>query len=162
MVPIPPPPAPPSTPPRSAPPTLPAGAAAQVDPDSFLKPGQLTSGWRWFFVLGWAAICAGLFAIADAVDTVGKPTWWMHPQSRAPLIFIAPLAAVVLGLANWRRSLWVGALASVVIGVSALADRSRSPGAAAVEGALALAGLLITLAAIAGRMRKPADDAPSS
>jgi hypothetical protein len=138
---------------------LPPGATAEIDPDAFLRPGQLTSGWRWLFVLGWAAVCAGLFALADAVDTVGKPTWWMHPQSLAPLIFIAPLAAVVAGLANWRRSLWVGLVASLVIGVSALADISRSPGAAAVEGALALAGLLITAAAIAGRMRKPAQDA---
>src|SRR3954462_14326360 len=151
MVPTPPPPAPPSTPQRPATPA-PAVAATEVDPDVDLRPGQLTSGWRWMFTLGWAAICAGLFALADAVDTVGKPTWWMHPQSRAPLIFIAPLAAVIVGLANLRRALWVGALASVVIGVSALADMSRTPGAAAVEGALALAGLLITVAAVAGRM----------
>ncbi len=113
------------------------------------------------FTLGWAAICAGLFALADAVDTVGKPTWWMHPQSLAPLIFIAPGAAVIAGLTNWRRSVWVGVAASVALGVSALVDISRSPGGAAVEGGLAFAGLAITLASIAGRMRKPAP-APSS
>jgi hypothetical protein len=160
MVPIPPPPAPPVSPPRPAP-VAPEGAAIELDPDAFLRPGQLTSGWRWVFTLGWAAICAGLFALADAVDTVGKPTWWMHPQSLAPLIFIAPLAAVIAGLANWRRSLWVGLAASVVLGVSALFDISRSPGAAAVEGGLAFAGLLITVASIAGRMRK-AEPTPSS
>jgi hypothetical protein len=154
MVPIPPPPAPPSTPVRPAPAQF-AGDAAEIDPDSFLRPGQLTSGWRWLFVLGWAAICAGLFALADAVDTVGKPTWWMHPQSRAPLVFLLPLAAVVAGLANWRRSFWIGLVASIELGFSALADISRSPGAAVVQGALALAGLLITVASIAGRMRKP-------
>ncbi len=159
MVPIPPPPAPPTSPPA-----LPAGreeAATELDPDLFLRPGQLTSGWRWVFTLGWAAICAGLFALADAVDTVGKPTWWMHPQSLAPLIFIAPVAAVIAGLANWRRSVWVGVAASVALGVSALVDISRSPGGAAVEGGLAFAGLLITLASIAGRMRK-AEPAPPS
>lgn len=121
-------------------------------------PGQLTEGWRWALAVTWALLLPALLALADAASSFGKPTWWMSDTSRAawqsPLPFLAPLIVTAAAAANWRR--WpLAALVGVLgLGATAVADAGRTPSVALGEAALAAAGLLVSVACLAGRVRR--------
>ena len=115
------------------------------------RPGQLTRGWQWVAILGWAVVVYGISAAGQGGDQLGKRPWWLH-GFLAPVPFLLPLAAGIAAIINWRRSTTVGLLAVVSTAAVAIADRTASPGVAAAEGAIALVGLLTTLAASAGRV----------
>ena len=115
------------------------------------RPGQLTTGWRWVLVLGWAAIVIGLMAVGGAGDVLGKPPWWLD-GALVVVPFVVPLLALVAAYMNARWAIWVGLVGVVSLAVTALIDRSDSPGVAAATGVLALIGLLITVSSLAGRI----------
>ena len=50
---------------------------------------------------------------------------------------------------------YASAVATLTTLLTAFGDRHRSPGAALVELALGIAGLLVTVASFSGRYRKP-------
>jgi hypothetical protein len=71
------------------------------------------------------------------------------------LPFVGPVSAVVAGIAKWRWACYVGVAAALVTGAIALGDLQQFAGVATTEAALACAGLLISIGAFAGRMRRP-------
>jgi uncharacterized membrane protein HdeD (DUF308 family) len=121
------------------------------------QPGQLTEGWRWVLAAGWALLMPALFALADAANSFGKPTWWLSDEATAawqsPIPFLAPLAVTAAAAANWRRWPLAALLGVVALAATAIADAGRSPSVALCEAALAGAGALVSGACFAGRVR---------
>ena len=115
------------------------------------RPGQLTRGWQWIAIIGWAVVVYGISAAGQGGDQLGKRPWWLHGLL-VPIPFVLPLAAGITAIANWRNSTVVGLFAVASTAAVAIADRTASPGVAAAEGVIALVGLLTTLAASAGRV----------
>lgn len=93
-----------------------------------------------------------LVAVAVSSRTVGKPPWWLGPStSPAPVVFALVPVALVGGafVATWwsaRLAPTVGVLCALGLGAVAAPDLSASPGVAAVQGAIALAMLLVSVA----------------
>jgi hypothetical protein len=132
-----------------------------------LRKGQLTEGWRWVLTIGWALMAPALAAIGDASHSFGKPTWWLDEDGRATVVSILPfipmMAAAFVAAVNWRHWPYVafGAVASLAI--TAWVDAGNtSPGVAAAEAMLALAGLATSTAALAGRVTSDVDPAPQT
>lgn len=122
------------------------------------EPGQLTEGWRWVLAVGWALFIPALLALADTANSFGKPTWWLSDAAtiawQSPLPFLVPLVVTGAAAANWRRWPYPAALGVLALGASALADASRTPSVALGEAALAGAGALVSIACLAGRVRR--------
>jgi hypothetical protein len=93
----------------------------------------------------------GLMAVGGAGDVLGKPPWWLD-GALVVVPFVVPLLALVAAYMNARWAIWVGLVGVVSLAVTALIDRSDSPGVAAATGVLALIGLLITVSSLAGRI----------
>ncbi len=112
------------------------------------------------FWTGWLLIAGSFVAVWASSRWVGLSTWWLGPASepRFILISLLPLVApIALSIGGLRRVRWlpwwgVGG-AAVTAGIAAF-DVSRVPGFAAVEFALAGAGLLVSLACTAGMYRR--------
>lgn len=116
-------------------------------------------------VCGWVGVILGLAAVWKSSWTLGFSTWWLGPESSPRffglliLPFVLPLAVVLLALANVRYAALVGIVAALVTGAIGLGDIGRQDKFAVIELALAGAGLLISvasLAGMAGRRREPA------
>ncbi len=128
-----------------------------MDLDDY-RPGQLTEGWRWTLAVGWSLTIPAMLTLADAANSFGKPPWWMG--SDATVTWWSPIPFVILVLVaaaagtNWRRWPLAAAAGVALLGVSAAVDAGPSPGIAIGEAALAGAGLLTSLAALAGRVRR--------
>lgn len=147
----------------SFPPPTPVDRGAPEDPMS----GHLTPGWSILFALGWAGVGAGMAGVWRASWQLGLPTWWLAPGTLRPftttLAMAAPITLVIASLRRVRWLPWLGIVGAVVVGAIALGDAARVPRLAVAEAVLAVAGLLISLAALAGIERFPqADDDGSS
>lgn len=125
-----------------------------------VKPGQLTPAWRTLFVSGWLGVIFGFAAVWQSSRVSGISPWWLGPETNQRLFvvialpFVGPVTALVAGIAKFRIACYIGIAASLLTGAIALGDRTRFAGIAAVEAALACAGLLISIGALAGRMRQ--------
>lgn len=110
---------------------------------------RLTVPWRWVLGVGWGALCAGYGALIDLSDYLGKlPAWWDWRFVAA----ILPLATIVSVVLDRGGALVLSLASSVVVAVLAVIDLAgERTGLAVVEGALALAAALVTVAAFAGR-----------
>ncbi len=110
----------------------------------------------------WVAIVAALGIVAGASEVIGRQVWWLGDDERRAPIFVVVLPAIaplvtVLAAANNRT--WVpyaSVVATLTTLLTAWGDRHRSPGAALVELALGVAGLLVTIASFSARYRKAA------
>ena len=126
-----------------------------------MAPGQLTPAWRTLFIAGWVGVMLGFGAVWQSGRVSGISPWWLGPATNQRLFviiaipFVAPALAVLAGIARLRITCYVGIAAAIATAAVALADRSQYPGIAAVESALAAAGLLISIGSFAGRMRRP-------
>jgi len=133
--------------------------AMSVDAEDDYTPGQLTEGWRWVLAVSWALLLPAMLALADAANSFGKPTWWMSDEATAawhsPIPFLAPLLVTAAAAANWRRWPIAAVIGVLGLGASALVDAGRTPSVAVGEAALAGAGLLVSVACLAGRVRRP-------
>ena len=133
-------------------PRLPAaGAAPFSSAPVHGRPGQLTTGWRWVLLLGWGSIVIGLMAVGGAGDVLGKRPWWLD-GAWVVVPFVVPALAVVAAYMNARSAIWVGMAGVVSLTVTAIIDRSDSPGVALATGVLALIGVLVTVSSLAGRI----------
>lgn len=118
---------------------------------------QLTRTWRNVTAASWLALGLALLALAISSRTLGKPTWWLGPQSNPRFIalwatpFLAPLASIIASLHFSRWATLVSFVSSLALAVVAVFDLQPTPGVAAGEFVLAGAGLLITIASLAGR-----------
>lgn len=125
------------------------------------EPGQLTLAYRWIVVVFWVGITSALGVVAGASEVIGRQVWWLGDDERRRLYFLilpalAPMLTILAAINNRRWVTQASALATITTLLTAFGDRHRSPGAAVVELALGLAGLLVTAASLAGRYRKPA------
>ena len=124
------------------------------------QPGQLTFVYRWVVVVFWLAIVAGLGVVAGGSEVIGRQVWWLGDDNRrAPFFFIvlpavAPIVTMLAAINNRRWVPYASAVATLTTLLTAFGDRHRSPGAALVELALGIAGLLVTVASFSGRYRK--------
>lgn len=134
-------------------------ASARTSP-GHLRPGDVLVGWRWVLALGWTGIIGCLMIVAGAGEVTGRAVWWFGADSdrRSLLVmvlpFVLPVAVVVMASQGARYVVEVSALATISTAVTAWLDRDDAPGAAAITALIAAAGLLLTLAALAGRVRR--------
>ena len=123
------------------------------------RPGALTHGWSTTFWIAWAAAAGGFAAVWYSARVTGFATWWLGPETAPRLIlvsilpFLAPLALAIAGFVGARRLPWWGIAGAAVTALVAWGDVGRVNGYAAAEFALALGGLLVSLAAFAGVLR---------
>ncbi len=105
--------------------------------------------WRWVLGVSWGAVCAGFGALIDLSDYLGKlPAWWEWRWAVAAL----PLATIVVVLLDRGGAIALSLASTVLVATLAVVDLvAERIGVAAVEGVLALAALLVTVAALAGR-----------
>lgn len=164
-------PEPPPPPPYGTviPPTLPAAATAATATRQrrhahvTLRPGHVTSGWATVFWVGWLLVAGGFAAVWYSSRVTGLSTWWLGPES-APrpwffVPFVAPIALAVMALKITRRLPWWGVGGAAFTAVIAAFDVADVPKYAAVEFALAAAGLMLSVAAFAGMLRAARPDA---
>ena len=138
----------------------PPSVTGPIDPWSPppLRPGQLSPGWRIAFIAGWVGVMGGFGAVWQATRIAGIAPWWLGPETNMrsvfviALPFVAPMLAVVAGVTGLRLACFVGIAASLATAAFALGDL-HFPGLASVEGLLGLCGLLLSVAALGGRMR---------
>jgi hypothetical protein len=103
-----------------------------------------------------------LVAVGSSSHVIGRPVFWLDDQRWSipgsilmTVVVSIPIAATVL--ICYLRGPWVAYLSSIAtveIALLAMFDRNRSPGAAAVLAALAVAGMLFSAAAFAGTYRR--------
>lgn len=138
---------------------------AAVDAGRVRRPGELTSGWSTVFGLGWLAVVVALAAVWTASRQLGLPTWWLGPSSDPrPLFvnlvpFVVPLALVASAFNRVRFLPWWGLAGAAVTAGIGIVDLGRVRGLGVVELAIAAAGALVSVAALAGMYRN--DTTPS-
>lgn len=122
-----------------------------------MRAGQLTPSWSAAFAVGWGLVVLGLLAVWRSSWLLGLSTWWLGSRSSpswvAPAVIALPGALIGAAWFRVRYLPWAGIGIAALIGAVALGDRAQRPSLAIVEGLLALAGLLISLAALMGMYR---------
>lgn len=124
------------------------------------EPGRLTPGWRNTFVAGWIGVIAALGCFWQACRVGGFAPWWLGPETDLQpfylvgLPFVAPALAALAGLNNIRYASHAGIVAGVATMALSLGDIGDHPGMALVEVAIGAAGVLISVASLAGRLRR--------
>ncbi len=107
-------------------------------------------------VSGWVGVILGFASVWKSSWTLGFSTWWLGPQASPRffgllvLPFVLPIVMVVLALTNVRYAAFAGIAAAVGTALIGWGDVGRQDKFAAVELALAGAGLLVSVAALAG------------
>ncbi|MHB1090649.1 MAG: hypothetical protein ACYC06_02940 [Ilumatobacteraceae bacterium] len=131
---------------------------SEIPPPPFPRPvTQLTRTWRNVTAASWLVLGLAVLALAISSRTLGKPTWWLGPQSNPRFIalwatpFLAPIASIIASLRFSRWATQVSLISSVALAIVAVFDLRTTPGVAVGEFILAGAGVLITLASLAGR-----------
>jgi hypothetical protein len=116
-------------------------------------------------IAAWAGIVLGFAAVWNSSVKVGLSAWWLGPRSAPRLIlislipFVLPVAVVSAAIARMRYLPFLGIVASAATAAVAAGDLGRVPGIAAIEFALAAAGLAVSVAALSGMYR--ADRSPT-
>lgn len=118
---------------------------------------QLTRTWRNVTALSWLVLGLAILALAISSRSLGKPTWWLGPESQPRFFilwatpFVPPLVSIIASLRFSRWATLVSLLSALTLAVVALFDIDSSPGIAVGEFVLAGAGVLIAIASLAGR-----------
>ena len=122
------------------------------------KVSQLTRTWRNVTALSWLVLGLAVLALAISSRSLGKPAWWLGPESQPQFFllwatpFVPPLASIVTSLRFSRWATPVSFVSALALAVVAVFDLQNSPGIAAGEFVLAGAGVLISIASLAGRI----------
>ena len=118
---------------------------------------QLTRTWRNVTALSWLVLGFAILALAISSRSLGKPAWWLGPESNPRFFiiwatpFVPPLASIIASLRFSRWATLVSLLSALALALIALVDINSSPGIAVGEFVLAGAGALIAVASLAGR-----------
>ncbi len=121
---------------------------------------RLSSAWAKVTVVAWIIVMAALIAVVVTGRNVGKPAWWIGPESNPSFFllwiapFVLPLWTILLAFRSSRFVPIVGVVASVVAAGFAAGDIVDSPGVALVMVVVALSGLCVALATFAGLERR--------
>ncbi len=143
--------------PYGGPPAEPGGPP--IEPSGALV-GRLNGAWRWTLGLGWCIVLAGLGALAQAAFLVDADPWWL---SFKPLPFALPVAVLLALVSDARWALPLSLGGALVLGVLAAVDAIDGNPAVALGGAVcAASALLLTVAAILGRVRRTRPSVPGS
>ncbi len=131
---------------------------SQIPPPPQATPvTQLTKSWRIATALSWLLVGLALLSLGISSRTVGKSVTWLGPESNPKFFgfwvvpFLAPLVAGYFAIRHSRWASLVGAAASAALAIVAAIDFNSTPGVAIGEFVLAGAGILISIAALAGR-----------
>lgn len=120
------------------------------------RPGELTTGWRVVFAIGWIGVILGIAAVWKSSRTLGLPLWWLGPEANPrPLPvqmvpFLLPVVMIIGAVRSLRHLPWLGLVAAAATVAIAVPDLDRFPGLATVEIALGVAGALVSAASLAG------------
>ena len=117
----------------------------------------LTNTWRSVAVVSWLLVFFAIIAVAVTSRNIGKPTWWLGPQSNPSFVllwalpFVAPIASIIAAIKFGRVASYVGFGSALLVGAIGAADIDNTPGVALIECAIAIASALIAIATFAGR-----------
>lgn len=117
------------------------------DPPSVPQPhrNSLSDGWRTVSFITWVLSGAALVAVAITSRTIGRPIWWLGPESdpATPLLLLVPLAIIVVPLVVTsklpRRITVTNITCSALLLLTSLGDLGSSP---AIAAGVALVGVL--------------------
>lgn len=143
-------------------PTPPPGPDVEPARSPATAVGRLTPGWRAVAAGVWALAFLAVLGVWKTSRELGLNTWWLGPLGDPRPIFVsvlplaAPTAAVIAVANNVARAAWVQFGAAAVLAAVALGDVSYVPRLALVELGIATAGVLVTVASLAGHYRAPA------
>ena len=121
----------------------------QLSPASSPK---LSDGWRTVAFITWVLAGASVLAIAITSRTIGRPLWWLGPESSpaSPLFILVPVVIVVLPLVAASKKPRV--LAPISVGcsialiITAVVDIAGTPAIALAIGIVGLAALSVSIA----------------
>jgi membrane-bound metal-dependent hydrolase YbcI (DUF457 family) len=117
----------------------------------------LTSTWRTVTIVSWLLVFFAIMAVAVTSRNIGKPTWWLGPESNPSFVllwalpFVAPIASIIAAIKFGHIASFVGFGAALFLGAIGVADISGTPGVALIECAIAISSALIAIATFAGR-----------
>ncbi len=117
----------------------------------------LTNTWRTVTVVSWLLVLFAIIAVAVTSRNIGKPTWWLGPESNPSFIllwalpFVAPIASIIAAIKFGRIASFVGFGSALFLGAIGIADINSTPGVALIECTIAIASALIAIATFAGR-----------
>ncbi|TRZ74376.1 MAG: hypothetical protein D4R95_01080 [Actinobacteria bacterium] len=124
---------------------------------STVNHSGLTNTWRTVAVVSWLLVFFAIIAVAVTSRNIGKPTWWLGPQSNPSFVllwalpFVAPIASIIAAIKFGRVASYVGLGSALLLGAIGAADINGTPGVALVECAIAVSSALIAIATFAGR-----------
>jgi hypothetical protein len=139
-------------------------SAPPTDDTHRLRPGQLATAWRTTFIAGWVGVVAGIGAVWQACRVGGIAPWWLGPETNRKSVFLIalpflpPAIAIVAAVRGLRYTCQIGIICGLALAAIALGDLEY-PGLALVEAILGFAGVIISVACLAGRMRPPEEPA---
>ena len=135
----------------------------ELEPPQFPKAqaDSLSDGWRTVAFITWVLTAASVIAIAITSRTVGRPIWWLGPESdpASPLFILLPLITVAVPLYAAGRKPEIlpltGLISSGVLLLSSALDISSSPAVAVAVAIVSVATLSVSiaLAAVARQYR---------
>jgi len=118
---------------------------------------ELTDTWRTVAVVSWLLVLFAIIAVAVTSRNIGKPTWWLGPESNPSFVllwalpFVAPIASIIAAIKFGRVASYVGFGSALLLGAIGAADINNTPGVALIECTIAIASALIAIATFAGR-----------
>ncbi len=124
---------------------------------STVNHSGLTNTWRTVAVVSWLLVFFAIIAVAVTSRNIGKPTWWLGPQSNPSFVllwalpFVAPIASIIAAIKFGRVASYVGLGSALLLGAIGAADINGTPGVALIECAIAVSSALIAIATFAGR-----------
>jgi hypothetical protein len=111
----------------------------------------LTTGWRWVLACGWGTVMAGIGVVANTGFILGDPPFWTG-NGLAILPFLFPVLVLVALAGDWRYTIQLSFVAVGVTAVIGVIDLFHARPMGVGELLFALVGLLVTIAAMAGRV----------
>lgn len=135
----------------------------ELEPPQFptAQPEVLSDGWRTVAFITWILTAASMIAIAITSRTVGRPIWWLGPESgpASPLFLILPVVTVAVPLYAAGRKPEIlprtGVICSSAFLLSSALDITSSPAIALAVAIVSVASLSVSiaLAAVARQYR---------
>ncbi len=150
-----------SLPPPPAPGTYPGPSTVAPDDVRVRIPrsGELTVPWRTTLLIAWVGIVLVYASVWRTARTMGLSTWWLGPSAEPRVFvvqllpFLAPLVMVIAASRPTRYLPIVGIVAGVSGALIAIGDLGRFDRLALLELTAAAAGLLVSVASMAGMLR---------
>ncbi len=118
-------------------------------------------------VVTWVGIVLVYASVWRTARTMGLSTWWLGPPAEPQVLvvqllpFLAPVAMVIAASRPTRYLPIAGIVAGLAGALIALGDVGRFDRIALVELAAAAAGLLMSVATLAGMLRSEPRSEPS-